>query len=55
MRRVLFGKNWTGRDGPFVHIIGAPFLNRAAEHPTQPSWDGVVPYSIPDMKNLGEG
>jgi hypothetical protein len=48
-----FGKNWTGREGPFVHIIGAPFLNRAAGNPTQPSWDGVVGYSIPDMKNLG--
>lgn len=21
-----FGKNWTGRDGPFVHIVGGPFL-----------------------------
>jgi hypothetical protein len=25
-----FGKNWTGREGPFVHIVGAPFLNRMA-------------------------
>ena len=25
-----FGRNWTGRDGPFVHIVGAPFLNRMA-------------------------
>jgi len=25
-----FGKNWTGRDGPFVPIVGAPFLNKMA-------------------------
>jgi hypothetical protein len=25
-----FGKNWTGRDGPFVHIVGGPFLNKMA-------------------------
>ncbi len=49
-----FGKNWTGRDGPFVHIIGAPFLNRAGGNPRQASWDGAVAYSIPDMKKLRE-
>lgn len=26
-----FGTNWTGRAGPFVHIIGAPFMNRPPE------------------------
>jgi len=25
-----FKKNWTGRDGPFVYIVGEPFLNRMA-------------------------
>ena len=25
-----FGKNWTGGDGPFVHIVGSPFLNKMA-------------------------
>lgn len=47
-----FGTNWTGRQGPFVHIIGAAFLNRMAGYPTQVSWEGIVAYSIPDMKNL---
>jgi hypothetical protein len=46
-----FGTNWTGRAGPFVHIVGAPFLSRTAGKPTQVSWDGIVGYSIPDMKN----
>lgn len=47
-----FGDNWTGRTGPFVHIIGTPFLNRVAGKPTQVSWDGAFGYSIPEMKNL---
>jgi hypothetical protein len=25
-----FRRNWTGRDGPFVHIVGSPFLARIA-------------------------
>ena len=25
-----FQRNWTGRDGPFVHIVGNPFLARMA-------------------------
>jgi hypothetical protein len=47
-----FGKNWTGRDGPFIHIIGAPFWNRIAGKPTQVSYDGSFSYIIPDMKKL---
>jgi hypothetical protein len=47
-----FGENWTGRRGPFIHIIGAPFLNRIAGRPTPLSPDGIFSYSIPDMKNL---
>ena len=44
-----FGTNWTGRRGPFVHIVGAPFLNRMAGKPTQRNYDGTFAYSIPDM------
>jgi hypothetical protein len=25
-----FGKNWKGQDGPFIHIVGGPFLNKMA-------------------------
>lgn len=25
---TLFGRNWTGREGPFVYIVGSPFLAR---------------------------
>jgi len=30
-----FGENWMGRKGPFIHIIGAPLLNRMAGQPVQ--------------------
>ena len=48
-----FGKNWTGREGPFVHIIGAPFLARIAgkDFAWSPN-NAVFGYSIPDMKKL---
>jgi len=47
-----FGENWTGRKGPFIHIIGAPFLARMAGKSTSSSTEGVFGYSIPDMENL---
>jgi hypothetical protein len=47
-----FGDNWTGRKGPFVHIIGAPLLNRIAGRPAGSSSGDVFAYSIPDMQNL---
>lgn len=47
-----FGENWTGRQGPFIHIIGAPFLNRMAGKPNASSADGIFSYCIPDMQNL---
>jgi hypothetical protein len=47
-----FGENWTGRKGPFIHIIGAPFLARMAGKSTSSSSEGVFGYSIPDMENL---
>jgi len=47
-----FGENWTGRKGPFIHIIGAPFLNRMAGKPTSSPTEGIFGYSIPDMEDL---
>lgn len=46
-----FGPNLTGRMGPFVRIIGQPFLNRIAGK--EANWsDGAFGYLIPDMKKL---
>ena len=25
-----FGKNWKGQEGPFIHIVGGPFLHKMA-------------------------
>jgi|SRR5580765_2058131 len=47
-----FGPNWTGRMGPFVHVVGQPFLNKIAGKPTEWSAEGTFGYIIPDMKNL---
>lgn len=47
-----FGENWTGRKGPFIHIIGGPLLNRMAGKPIGSSADGIFSYSIPDMQNV---
>jgi hypothetical protein len=47
-----FGENWTGRQDPFIHIIGAPLLNRMAGKPTGSSTDDIFGYIIPDMQNL---
>jgi hypothetical protein len=47
-----FGKNWTGREGPFVRIVGQPFLERVAGK--KPDWspDRTFGFITPDMKNL---
>lgn len=46
-----FQENWTGRKGPFVFIIGQPFLNRVAGKAEV--YDGkFFQFLIPDMKNL---
>jgi hypothetical protein len=48
-----FGKNWTGREGPFVHIVGQPFLAKMAGKAS--NWspeEGCFGYCIPDMKKL---
>jgi hypothetical protein len=47
-----FGKNWTGREGPFVHIVGQPFLTKLAGKALNWSPEkGVFGFCIPDMKN----
>jgi hypothetical protein len=46
-----FCKNWTDREGPFVHIVGAPFLARLSGKKVDWSPEkGVFGFSIPDMK-----
>jgi hypothetical protein len=48
-----FGKNWTGREGPFVHIVGAPFLATASGKRIEWSpGNAVFGFSIPEMKKL---
>ena len=48
-----FGKNWTGRDGPFIHIVGQPFLNRIAGREVEWSPEkGIFHYISPDQANL---
>ena len=46
-----FQKNWTGRDGPFVFIIGQPFLDKLAGKSTIAAGRSFG-FLIPDMKNL---
>ena len=45
-----FGHNWTGREGPFVPIVGLPLLNRMAGKPSRCSPDGTFAFFIPDLK-----
>jgi hypothetical protein len=47
-----FGRNWTGRDGPFVRIVGRPFLDKMAGKKYEWSPDGVFGYIMPDMAKL---
>jgi hypothetical protein len=47
-----FGPNWTGRMGPFVHVVGQPFLNRIAGKYTKWSAEESFSFIIPDMKKL---
>ena len=44
-----FGKNWTGRDGPFVRIVGAPFLNKMAGKKDSWSPDKGFAFISPDL------
>ena len=44
-----FGKNWTDREGPFVHVVGQPFLDRLAGKQVRPS--EAFGYIIPNMND----
>lgn len=44
-----FQKNWTGREGPFVFIIGQPFLDKLAGKKPSPSRSFC--FITPEMKN----
>jgi hypothetical protein len=48
---TTFRRNWTGREGPFVRIVGSPLVERMRGH--SPKWKpeaGSFSYTIPDMK-----
>jgi hypothetical protein len=45
-----FQKNWTGREGPFVFIIGQPYLDKLAGNHSPSS--RAFGFITPDMKNL---
>jgi len=47
-----FGANWTGRMGPFIHIVGQPFLNRMAGKLKKWRADEAFSFITPAMKNL---
>jgi hypothetical protein len=44
-----FGRNWTGREGPFVRIVGGPFLNKMAGKKDGWSPEKIFTYITPDM------
>ena len=43
-----FRRNWTGREGPFVRIIGQAFLSKIAGQPYEQR-SGVFAFVTPDM------
>ena len=45
-----FGRNWTGREGPFVPVVGLPLLNRMAGKVSNWSPDGTFASVTPDLK-----
>jgi hypothetical protein len=45
-----FGHNWTGREGPFVHVVRLPLLNRMAGKPSNWSPEGTFAFVTPDLK-----
>jgi hypothetical protein len=47
-----FQKNWTGREGPFVFIIGQPFLSKLAGKKVDPR--KLFQFVIPGMKKAKE-
>jgi hypothetical protein len=46
-----FGKNWTGRDGPFVYVVGQPLLNTVAGRRSDWSPGGVFGFITPEIKS----
>jgi hypothetical protein len=45
-----FGRNWTGRSGPFVYVVGAPLLSRLEGTPIQWTPDaGSFSYITPKV------
>ena len=47
-----FQKNWTGRDGPFVFIVGQPFLDKIAGKKAHANQSVSFGFVIPEAKNL---
>jgi hypothetical protein len=47
-----FGKNWTGREGPFIRVVDQPFLSRMTGKNVDWSPKGVFHYICPDSVNL---
>jgi len=45
-----FGHNWTGREGPFVPVVGMPLLNKMAGKPSNWTPDGTFAFITPDLK-----
>ena len=45
-----FQKNWTGRDGPYVRIVGGAFIAKTAGN--SPEGMKANTFSIPDMHEL---
>jgi hypothetical protein len=46
-----FGQNWTGREGPFIRIVGGPFLNKMAGKKDSWSPEKSFTFITPDMAN----
>jgi hypothetical protein len=45
-----FGKNWHGNDGPFIHVVGQPFLDKIRGRSRK---DGkLFGFIIPGMKDM---
>lgn len=45
-----FCNNWTGRAGPFVHVVGQPFLNKMAGRTDAWSPDKSFAYITPKVQ-----
>jgi hypothetical protein len=44
-----FGQNWKGQDGPFIHIVGGPFLNKMAGRKDSWSPDRAFSFITPEV------